>query len=121
MIDRKSLSKALSKPLPDCNGISIEEFDPWSDVIKGIYGGYSSMSDDLMIEALEATRDKRTFDFIDRRGFAGELALYILAGHGLTDYGTSPRGGWPNHEIKDLWQDLIDKWKAYAAIMWDDD
>lgn len=81
-------------------------------------GSYSSDSDDLMIDALKAVRDKVTFDFIKERGFIGEFALYVLSGHGLTNYGTSPRGGWPDEEIADLWQALIDKWEAYAKIMW---
>jgi hypothetical protein len=116
---RDSLAAALSKPLPKAGStVDLEVFDPWADVIEGIYGSYSSESDDLMIAALEAVGSKTTFEFIKERGFAGEFALYVLAGHGLTDYGTSPRGAWPDHEIEDLWQPLIDKWKAYAASQW---
>lgn len=118
MLTREKLEAALAKPDqydtvgdPDC-------FDPWEDVITGIYGSYSSESDDLMLAALCAVRDKETFDFIKRRGFAGEFALYVLAGHGLLEYGMSPRGGWPDHEIADLWQPLIDKWEAYDRIAW---
>ncbi len=120
-MDREKLLAALSKPTSDPDALGImhsEVFNPWDDVIQGISGGYSSECDDLMIEALEAVRDRRTFDFITARGFSGEFALYVLAGHGLTDYGTSPRGGWPYHLIEDLWQPLIDKWKAYRDTDW---
>jgi hypothetical protein len=119
MISRDQLERALAKPVavdgydiyPDC-------FNPWDDVIHGIYGDYASKSDDLMIEALKAARDRTTFDFIDRDGFSAEFALYVLAGHGMTDYGTSPRGGWPKYTIADLWQPLIDKWEAYRVARW---
>jgi hypothetical protein len=121
-MSREELEAALAKPLPceECDYIvHSETFDPWDDVIKGIYGSYSSESDDLMIAALKAVRDKRTFEFIDERGFAGEFALYVLSGHGLTEYGTSPRGAWPDDALADLWQPLIDKWEAYARDQWE--
>lgn len=111
------LKATLDKPLPTKDDLGVSEFfNPWDDVIHGIYGGYSSESDDLMIEVMEAVRDRKTFDLIDRKGFAAEFMLYVLAGHGLTEYGGSPRGGWPMHD--DLWQPLIDKWKAYRAVAW---
>jgi len=118
---REKIEHALAKPIA-LNGIgSVDHFDPWADVIEGIDGTYAQESDDLMIAALEAVRDKTTFKFIEDRGFIAEFALYVLSGQGLTDYGTSPRGGWPDNEITDLWQPLIDKWKAYAAAAWADD
>lgn len=117
---RKRLEAALAKPLPEVGQIVHSEiFNPWEDVIDGIHGSYSSESDDLMLEALKAARDTQTFEFIGRKGFAAEFALYVLSGHGMLDYGTSPRGGWPDHEIADLWQPLIDKWEAYADIVWE--
>lgn len=119
-ISREHLEAALALPLPpsrDDLGV-IDYFDPWRNIIHGIYGSYSNESDDLMIEVLEAVRDQRTFEIIQDKGFAAELILYLLAGHGLTSYGTSPRGGWAEFEIEDLWQPLIDKWKAYRDIAW---
>lgn len=119
---RQKLEAALAKPFQD---IEAEEpihpgvFSPWDDIIEGIDGNYSSESDDLMIEALKAVRDHQTFEFIDRRGFAGEFMLYVLSGHGLLDCGTSPRGGWPAAEIADLWQPLIDKWEGYCKVYWE--
>lgn len=117
---RQRLEAALAKPLADSPDDlqSAEVFDPWHDVIRGIHGSYASQSDDLMIGALKAVRDGQTFEFIEAQGFAGEFALYVLSGHDLTDYGTSPRGGWPNSEIADLWQTLIDKWEAYYRETW---
>lgn len=116
---REKLTAALAKPLPDdAEHVHTEVFDPWGDVIEGIHGSYAKESDDLIIDALKAVRDSKTFEFIAERGFLGEFALYVLSGHGLTDYGTSPRGGWPDLEIEDLWQPLIDKWEAYSAIYW---
>lgn len=120
---REKLEIALAKPIPlyaSCEG-DPEYFDPWEDIIQGIYGDYSSQSDELMIAAIKAVRDKTTFELIKDWGFSIEFALYVLAGHGLLNYGTSPRGGWPHHEIEDLWQPLIDKWEAYAEAVWSTD
>lgn len=117
---RRKLEAALTKPVQSSDGfINPEEFNPWEDIIQGIYGGYSSECDRLMIAALEAVRDGTTFEFFQtKEGFAGEFMLYVLAGHGMLEYGTSPRGGWPDPSIKDLWQPLIDKWKEYSVSQW---
>lgn len=119
-INRQRLEAALAKPdAVERDDISDgETFDPWEDVIQGIYGCYSSACDALAIGALKAVRDHKPFEFVDQYGFAGEFMLYVLAGHGLTNYGTSPRGGWVEEEIKDLWDTLIDKWEKYAAAQW---
>lgn len=114
------LAAIIAKPLPpspDQAGFDVF-FSPWDDIIKNIHGGYSSESDDLMIETLEAVRDGTTFDLMKEKGFIIEFMLYALAGNNLTEYGTSPRGAWPLH--RDLWQQLIDKWKAYREIAWRD-
>lgn len=116
---RARIVTALAKRLPtDDQDIGDDVFDPWGDVFDGISGGYSSQSDAIAIEALEAARDRTTFDFISRVGFAGEFMLYVLAGHGMVNYGTSPRGCWPDETIADLWQSLIDKWLAYYVAYW---
>lgn len=118
--NRAKLEATLALPLPvDGYSLGVDGyFSPWGDVIEGISGSYSSESDDLMIEVLEAVRDRRTFELMKEKGFIVEFALYILAGHNLIDYGGYPRGGWPAHELEDLWQPLIDKWKAYRDIAW---
>ena len=115
---RKKLIEALEKPVS--NDPSIEAFDPWHDIIEGILGSYSSSMDLIFINALKAVRDKTTFKFIFNND-AHEMALYILAGQGYTDYGTSPRGGWPDSWCADLWDDMIAKWEEYYAVTWDED
>jgi len=117
---RARLVAELNKPIGDLSMATHGTlFDPWGGVIEGIYGGYSSESDDLMIKVLEAVWYRTTIDLIAAEGFAAEFMLYVLAGHGLIEYGTSPRGGWPDPTVADLWQPLIDKWKAYATAQWE--
>src|SRR5690606_29353633 len=113
---REKLITALAKPLPEDGIINEEVFNPWEDIITGIDGSYANESDDLMISALEAVQHKTTFEFINEQGFVAECPLYVLSGHGLTEYGTSPRSAWPNPEIADLWPQLIDKWKGYKNL-----
>ena len=122
MTTRERLIAALAKPVPSNEyEVGVEGFfDPWDDVIDGISGSYAEECDSLMIAALEAVRDRETFEYIEQKGFAGELMLYVLSGHGLTEYGTSPRGGWPDYEVADLWGALIEKWRAYAEFAWRD-
>lgn len=118
---RQKIETALAKPLPeDAQSVYFEVFDPWHDVIRGIHGNYAEASDDLMIEALEAVRDRTTFEFVEREGFVAEFILYVLSGHGMIEYGTSPRGGWPDPEIADLWPALIEKWRGYRDVVWRD-
>lgn len=113
---RKKLIEALEKPVS--NDPSIEVFDPWHDIIEGVLGSYSSSMDLIFINALKAIRDRTTFKFIFNND-AHEMALYILAGQGYTDYGTSPRGGWPDSWCADLWDDMIAKWEEYYKATWE--
>jgi hypothetical protein len=118
-MNREKLVAALQKPVAQSGEIlSLDHFDPWGDVIEGIYGGYAEESDQLMIAALEAVQNGSAFAFAKERGFAGEFMLYVLAGHGMTDYGTSPRGAWPEPAIADLFPPLIDKWKKHSQAQW---
>ena len=118
----KKLSLVLQKPLPDIGFVGEEgTFYPWEDVIHGIAGCYASQSDSLMIDTLKAVRDRTTFALIEKHGFIVEFMLYVLAGHDLTEYGTSPRCGWPAPDVEDMWQELINKWESYAAIAWQND
>lgn len=96
MITSEQLAAAIALPLPIFDiPFAYACFNPWSDIIKGIAGHYSTESDTVMIEVLEAVRDRRTYELIEDKGFAAEFLLYVLAGHGLIDYGSSPRGGHP--------------------------
>ena len=115
---RKKLIEALGKPVT--NDRSVESFDPWHDIIEGILGSYSSSMDLIFINALKAIRDRTTFDFI-KDNYAHEMALYVLAGQGYTDYGTSPRGGWPDSWCADLWDGMIAKWEEYYKVTWEMD
>lgn len=117
---REKLLEALSKPNPteDYNLGDPDYFDPWQDVISNIFGSYAGFCDVYFIETLKSIRDKTTSDLLEYRGKVAELILYIIAGHGLTDYGTSPRYPWPAHDIEDLWGTLIEKWEAYSEVAW---
>ena len=118
-MNREKLIAAMQKPVAQSGEIlSLDHFDPWGDVIEGIFGSYAEESDQLMIAALEAVRDGSALAFVRDHGFAGEFMLYVLAGHGMTDYGTSPRGSWPEEALADLWQPLIDKWKEHSQARW---
>lgn len=117
---RKRLEDALAKPLAEQDCVSCDDFDPWADVLQGIDGCYSLACDLLFVEALKAVRDNSTFDFIKTSGLAGEMALYVLSGHGYTECGVSPRGGWWNHTLDGLLKPLIDKWEAHCRIQWGD-
>ena len=119
MSDLQRIREALLKPLPTSDeDIGDGFFNPWHDVIEGVSGSYASESDVLMIEALTASLERTTFEKIKKHGFVFEFALYVLAGHDLTDYGTSPRGGWPTDEK--LTRDLIEKWKGYYEVVWEE-
>lgn len=113
---RQRVVAELAKPVDDPS--HAESFDPWGEVIQGIYGCYASHSDVLMIGALEAVRDQKHSEFMEAHGFAGEFMFYVLAGQDMLEYGTSPRYGWPTPEMADLWQPLIDKWREYYRVMW---
>lgn len=117
-MNRAELEAVLAKPIAAQDALSMNDFDPWHDIMRNIHGSYSSASDELAVAALIAVRDGKTFEFIEERGFAGEFMLYVLSGFGLTDYGTSPRGAWPDGGIADLWNTLIAKWVAYADQRW---
>ena len=125
---RAGIVAALRKPLPpdaDHMGVIGHDdqniyFDPWEDIVKGIHGHYSSASDEIVLAAMKAVQNKKPFEFIDQHGFAGEFVLYVLSGHNLLEYGSSPRGGWPAPHVSDLWQEIIEKWEAYCAVVWAD-
>lgn len=117
------LRAALDKPLPECMEFAtVDDFDPWDDVIDGCMGAYSSALDDLAIDVLKAVRDRKTFDLLEGdREVAAELFMHMLA-HKLCSYGSSPRGIFPaSPEIASMWNELIAKWESYAKLKWSDD
>jgi len=107
--------------LPVCKSGSDEwfeaegRFDPW-EVFDCFYGSYSSEFDDMAIEVLEA---------IQRGQFTNEPLSHqmfreVLCHYGLCDYGTSPRGCFPDwgSGFAELLPDLIAKWKQYRDVEW---
>lgn len=118
---RNQIETLLAKPNRPSHEMysSGEFFEPWQELFPNIYGNYSSEMDVLFIEALKAVRDRQLREYQEKYK-AGELVMYILAGHELIDYGTSPRVGYANPVIADLWQTLIDRWIEYYEIAWDE-
>lgn len=113
------LRAALDKPIAEDRHMqSVDEFDPWEDIVTGVIGSYNSALDRLAIDVLKAMRDRKTFDLVESdRGLAAELMLNIFATW-LGEYGSSPRGLWPAYHLKPMWDELIEKWEAYAAMHW---
>lgn len=113
---------ALDKPTPQTeDDISDEFFNPWDDLMEGCVHAYNSELDRLAVDVLEAVRDRTTFDLLEGdRGLAAELFMHMLSVW-LCDYGISPRGVFPAAGIDSMWQELIDKWVAYADASWGDD
>ncbi|MEO0828839.1 MAG: hypothetical protein AAFY03_00060 [Pseudomonadota bacterium] len=96
-------------------------FDPW-EAFPCLYGSYSSEFDDVAILVLENIRDKK-FGQSAGESIAHEMFREILCTSGLCDYGASPRGCFPDWDSKfaDILPALIEKWKEYRAVMWEDD
>ena len=118
----------VSKPdiAEDYDAGCTEFFDPWNDLFPNISGGYVNTMDILFIAGLKAVRDRKTYEFFElnsttNTGFAAEMVLYIFDGHGITDCGISPRGGWPSDDIEPYLDEIIRKWEHYYTIVWGDD
>jgi hypothetical protein len=112
------LRSMLDRPLSESDEwITADDFNPW-ELFPGIVSAYSSSLDELAISVLKAVRDRTTFEILEGpQGLAAELFMHMLADR-LCTYGTSPRGVWPVHPVQPIWQELIDKWEAYAKVMW---
>lgn len=115
------LRAALNKPTPKLE-YDLEDvfFNPWDDLMGGTVSPYNSEIDRLAIDVLEAIRDRTTFELLDGdRSLAAEIFMHMLAVW-LCDYGTSPRGVFPRLGLEGMWQELIDKWRAWADWHWSD-
>jgi len=113
------LKAQLAKPISDREDEmdSVEEFDPW-EIFPSLYGSYSSEFDDMAILVLDNIVNKR---WGEREGLAHEIFREMLCTAGLCDYGTSPRGCFPNHSIKgieEMLAALLEKWRAYRIANW---
>jgi len=96
----------------------VEDF--WD--ILGIHcGGYGSDVDDDIIKVMEAMHAQvgNTSSIASHTGLSEphvELIQYILCSAGMCDYGTSPRGCWLIHTVKDLVPEIVARWRKE----WDD-
>lgn len=108
----------LARPMPESgNDLGCEgDFDPW-DIFPSIYGSYSSEFDKCAIEVLCDLRDLEC----RRIDLAAEIIREMLCVADLCEYGTSPRTCFPSHEFAALLPSLIEKWRAYAALAWDEE
>ncbi|GHB33936.1 hypothetical protein GCM10007094_23590 [Pseudovibrio japonicus] len=119
----KWLRTALDKPLPETLDECGTEgtFDPWEDILTGVASPYNAEIESLVISSLKAIRNRKISDLLEgENALAAELMLHILADR-LCDYGTSPRGAFPATGLEPMWQELIDKWSAYADVAWSDE
>lgn len=91
-----------------------EHFDPW-ELLPCLFGSYSSAFDDLAISVLTDVRDG---SFI-RNDLASEMFREMLCKADLC-YGTSPRTCFPTEYFRALLPRLIERWKRYAELMWDE-
>ena len=113
------LKAQLAKPISDREDgmASVEEFDPW-EIFPSLYGSYSSEFDDMAILVLGNIINKR---WGEGEGLAHEIFREMLCTAGLCDYGTSPRGCFPNYSIKgieEMLTALLEKWRAYRIANW---
>lgn len=95
-----------------------EIFDPW-EIFPCFYGSYSSAFDEMAIEVLEAIQNRASFV---GESLAHEMFREVLCTSGFCDYGTSPRGCFPDRrtDFAELLPTLIEKWKQYYTVEWGD-
>lgn len=100
-----------------------EVWSPWDAL--GIHlGGYSAATDTDAINVLQGIQDKLYCDKIaERYNMAPshvELLQYIFCSANWCEYGTSPRGCFPDYSIwgDDGLKPAIEKWKEYYFETW---
>lgn len=96
-------------------------FDPWRPFERCIYGSYSSDFDDMAILVLDNIVNKR-WGASAGEGLAHEMFREMLCVADLCDYGTSPRGCFPNWSIdgiEELLVALLEKWREYRRVQWE--
>lgn len=84
-----------------------ERFDFWSDILGVSFGGYNSAVDDDVIDVMNRMSVSKFF----AENTHEELIAYILCNAGLAEYGTSPRGAWIDHDLRDLIPSVIERWR----------
>lgn len=98
---------------------SIGNFDPWQ-AFPSLYGSYSSEFDDMAILVLDNILNKR-WGTDHGEGLAHQMFREMLCTAGLCDYGTSPRGcfpDWSEDGIEELLKALLEKWREYRDVEW---
>ena len=91
-----------------------ECFNPW-DLFPCLYGSYSSEFDSMAIAVLEDIKNGT----YKRDDLASEMFREMLCLADLCDYGTSPRVCFPTTEFEAVLPALIERWRAYAKIQWE--
>lgn len=116
----RELRRQLAKAAPTGPDDIVDTFDPW-EILPCFYGSYSSAFDDVAILVLENIRDEK-FGEAAGEGVAHEMFREVLCTYNLCDYGTSPRGCFPNwgSGFEHTLDDLIDKWRQYRTAQWED-
>lgn len=122
---RDSCKYGDSQDCPAC-------WNPW-DAMGIALGGYNSEVDDNALAVLRAIRDgvKRGREGGKYGNFVTEIVKvtglnethvelwqYIFCSAGWCDYGTSPRGCFPDHGID--FDELIVKWERYYQFRWNE-
>lgn len=104
----------IDLPLPDDGMLGFAgEFDPW-EVFPALYGSYSSEYDQCALAVLSELQA----DTVVRHDLGAEMLREMLCRADLCDYGTSPRACFPTQQFRALLPELIEKWRAYAALQW---
>lgn len=112
-----AVAALLERPMATDNQcISCEDFDPWG-ITPGLYGSYSSDFDDMAIRVLE----NLSIGSYEGEELAHELFRELLCNADLCDYGTSPRVCFPTTDFKPLLPRLIERWKEWRTMKWDDE
>lgn len=109
------LTALLALPdIPD-NGMYSDGdcFDPW-DMFPCLYGSYDGAFDVMAIDVLTDIQDQT----YKRTDLASHMFREMLCTAGLCEYGSSPRVCFAEQEFVPLLPRLIERWRAYAEIMW---
>lgn len=115
------IRELLKKPVVSPNDLehgTDRAFDPW-DAFPCFYGSYSRAFDDMAILVLSNIAEGK-FGASAGEGLAHEMFREVLCTSGLCDYGTSPRGCFPDwgSGFEEVLPRLIEKWKEYRDAGW---
>ena len=89
--------------------------DLW-ELFPYLYGTYNSEFDICMIDVLTDINNGT----VTRDDLASEIIKEILCTSNLCDYGTGPRTCFPTEDFKKILPLLIERWKSYYEVEWDE-